>query len=229
MKILKRLFLAFMITALAAGSFSGISVKASGGKPKKVSIKKSSMKVGKGKEFEIKAKVSPKSADDDYLRWEIISGKKYVRFEDSDRDGDEMDFVAKKPGKAKIRCYIKGRSKKKYGDVITVYVKKKVADYSLKRDGSSTKYEELHDDFELEVKKGDSIKNSQLKWSIQDTSIVGFNQRSKTGKEVEFIAKKTGTTTVTCTCTNKRAKPKKITYTIHVVLDDDYYDDDDDD
>lgn len=228
MKIFKRFFLAFMITALTVGSFSGISVKARGIRPKKVSITKSSMKVGKGKEFEIKAKVSPRRADDDYLRWEIISGKKYVRFEDSDRDGDEMDFVAKKTGKAKIRCYVKGRSKKKSGDIITVYVKKKVADYSLRHDGNSVKYEELHDDFELEVKKGDSVKNSQLKWSIDDTGIVGFNQRSTTGRKVEFIARKTGTTTVTCTCTNKHAKPKKITYTIHVVLDDDYYDDYDD-
>lgn len=36
-----------------------------------------------------------------------------------------MDFIAVKPGKAKIRCYVQGKSKKKYGDTITVTVTKK--------------------------------------------------------------------------------------------------------
>ncbi len=31
--------------------------------------------------------------------------------------------------------------------------------------------------FDLEVKKGSSIKNSQLKWEISDTSIVSFAER----------------------------------------------------
>ena len=84
-------------------------------KPKKVSIAQSAKKVSQGKEFEIRAKVTPIDAEDDYIRWEIISGKKYVKFEDRDRTGDEMDFIAVKPGKAKIRCYVQGKSKKKYG------------------------------------------------------------------------------------------------------------------
>ena len=91
-------------------------------KPKKVSIAQSAKKVSQGKEFEIRAKVTPIDAEDDYIRWEIISGKKYVKFEDRDRTGDEMDFIAVKPGKAKIRCYVQGKSKKKYGDTITVTV-----------------------------------------------------------------------------------------------------------
>lgn len=63
-------------------------------KPKKVSIAQSAKKVSQGKEFEIRAKVTPIDAEDDYIRWEIISGKKYVKFEDRDRTGDEMDFIA---------------------------------------------------------------------------------------------------------------------------------------
>ena len=51
-------------------------------KPKKVSIAQSAKKVSQGKEFEIRAKVTPIDAEDDYIRWEIISGKKYVKFED---------------------------------------------------------------------------------------------------------------------------------------------------
>ena len=45
-------------------------------KPKKVSIAQSAKKVSQGKEFEIRAKVTPIDAEDDYIRWEIISGKK---------------------------------------------------------------------------------------------------------------------------------------------------------
>ena len=51
-------------------------------KPKKVSIAQSAKKVSQGKEFEIRAKVTPIDAEDDYIRWEIISGKKYVKFEE---------------------------------------------------------------------------------------------------------------------------------------------------
>ena len=179
-------------------------------KPKKVSIAQSAKKVSQGKEFEIRAKVTPIDAEDDYIRWEIISGKKYVKFEDRDRTGDEMDFIAVKPGKAKIRCYVQGKSKKKYGDTITVTVTKKKSDYSL------------------EVKKGSSIKNSQLKWEISDTSIVSFAERKTTGTDVEFYAEKTGTVRVTCTCTSGKAKGKKVVYTVNVIADDDDdYDDDD--
>ncbi len=53
---------------------------------------------------------------------EIVSGKSHVRFEDSDRSGDDMDFVAVKPGTAKIRCYVYGKNKDRYGDTIKVSV-----------------------------------------------------------------------------------------------------------
>ena len=197
-------------------------------KPKKVSIAQSAKKVSQGKEFEIRAKVTPIDAEDDYIRWEIISGKKYVKFEDRDRTGDEMDFIAVKPGKAKIRCYVQGKSKKKYGDTITVTVTKKKSDYSLAKVGESVKYVEAWDDFDLEVKKGSSKNNSQLKLEISDTSIVSFAERKTTGTDVEFYAEKTGTVRVTCTCTSGKAKGKKVVYTVNVIADDDDdYDDDD--
>lgn len=224
MKKAKKIFLSLLAAVLVTTGVTGLTVQADGGKPKKVSIPKSSMKVMQGKEFEIKAKMTPKRSDDNYLRWQIISGKQYVRFEDSDRDGDDMDFIAVKPGKAKIRCYVAGKNKKKYGDVITVTVQKRKADYSLNRVGGEVKYEEVYDDFDLEVKKGHSIKDSELTWSIEDTDIADFETNRKTGTEVEFRAKKIGTTKITCTCTNKNAKTKKITYTVKVVHDDDHYD-----
>lgn len=218
---MKQFMAALLVAALAAGAGS-IPAQAGGkGKPSKVSIAKSTKTVSQGKEFEINAKVSPKNAEDDYIRWEIVSGKSYVKFEDSDRTGDDMEFVAVKPGKAKIRCYVKGKSKTKYGDTITVTVTKKKSDYSLKQVGKSVKYEEVHDDFDLEVKKGHSIKSSQLKWEISDTSILTFAEKKRTGTEVEFYAKKTGTAKVTCICTGGKAKGKKVVYTVKVVVDDD--------
>lgn len=218
---MKQFVIALVIAATAFGTGSISAQAGDNGKPKKVSIAKSTKKVSQGKEFEIKAKVSPKDAEDDYIRWEIVSGKKYVKFEDRDRTGDEMDFIAVKPGKAKIRCYVQGKNKKKYGDTITVTVTKKKSDYSLKKVGKSVKYEEVGDDFDLEVKKGRSIKSSYLKWKISDSSILSFAEKKKTGTEVEFYAKKTGTAKVTCTCTKGKAKGKKVVYTVNVVVDDD--------
>ena len=190
-------------------------------KPKKVSIAQSAKKVSQGKEFEIRAKVTPIDAEDDYIRWEIISGKKYVKFEDRDRTGDEMDFIAVKPGKAKIRCYVYGKNKERYGDTIKVSVTEAKKDYSLRKSGASVKYEEVWDDFDLEVKKGDSIKENQLKWKISNPDIVDFANWKKTGHEVDFYAKKCGTTKITCSYTNSKGEKKSVVYTVKVVADDD--------
>ena len=144
-------------------------------KPKKVSIAQSAKKVSQGKEFEIRAKVTPIDAEDDYIRWEIISGKKYVKFEDRDRTGDEMDFIAVKPGKAKIRCYVQGKSKKKYGDTITVTVTKKKSDYSL----APISFEDLQEayvrlldgrrsDEVFDWKEGDARERRFLRYSFLD-------------------------------------------------------------
>jgi len=198
-------------------------------KPKSVTIQKSSMTVSQGKTFKIKAKTKPGNADDDYLRWEIVSGKKYVEFDDDDRNDDEIKMMAVKPGKAKIRCYVKGKDKDKYGDVITVTVEKGKEDYTLSRVGKETRTVEVGDDFELKVKCGSSIKKSKLKWKIANTKIVGFDDDDKKGNKVEFKAKKVGTTEITCTCTDKKAKTKNITFKIKVIKDDDDNDDDNDD
>lgn len=218
MKRIKRLFTAFIAVMIAACSLGAMTASAGydGLKPKKVSITPSSITVYQGKEFELKATMSPRYADDDYLRWEIVSGKKYVKFEDNDRDGDEIDLVALKPGTAKIRCYVKGKSKTKYGDVIKVTVRKRKANYTLSRVSKASRTVEIGDDFELKVKKGYSIKEKQLKWTIEDTSIIGFEDNDKYGDDVEFIAKKAGTTRIACLCTNKNAKVKKIMFKITV-------------
>lgn len=119
-----------------------------------------------------------------------------------------MDFIAVKPGTAKIRCYVYGKNKELYGDTINVSVTEAKKDYSLRKSGASVKYEEVWDDFDLEVKKGDSIKENQLKWKISDPDIVDFANRKKTGHEVDFYAKKCGTTKITCSYTNSKGEKK---------------------
>lgn len=230
MKKSGKIFITFLIMLMTLGILGATTVLADGnGKPKKVIIQKSSMTVYQGAEFEIRAKMTPRNADDDYLRWEIVSGKKYVKFDDDDRNDDEIELKALKPGTAKIRCYVKGKDKTKYGDVITVTVKKRKANYSLSRVGKATRTVEVGDDFELKVKHGHSIKEKQLKWKIANKKIVGFDDDDRKGNEVEFEARRVGTTKITCTCTNKNAKVKKITFTIKVVEDhDDDHDDNDD-
>lgn len=61
-----------------------------------------------------------------------------------------MDFVAVKPGTAKIRCYVYGKNKDRYGDTIKVSVTEAKKDYSLRKSGASVKYEKVWDDFDLE-------------------------------------------------------------------------------
>ncbi len=230
MKKLRKASIVLMAVLTAAIGFGSIQAQADDGTiPKKVSIKKSSITVMAGEKFEVKANVSPRNSDDDYLRWEIVSGKEYVKFIDKDLADDDIKFKAKKAGKAKIRCYIKGKNKKKYGDTITIYVKKskESGKYTISKVGETTKIIEEGDDFELKVKKSSAIKNNQLKWQIADSSIVRFDDNDHFGKIVEFKAEKSGTTKITCIC--KKAKPEKITYTIKVVPDPDDLDNLDDD
>ena len=75
--------------------------------------------------------------------------------------------------------------------------------------------------FDLEVKKGDSIKENQLKWKISNPDIVDFANRKKTGHEVDFYAKKCGTTKITCSYTNSKGEKKSVVYTGNVVAADD--------
>lgn len=218
MKHTRRFFALLTAVIIAAASITALPAQARDAMPTKVTISKSSMKVSLGSEFEIRANVKPLYAEDDYIRWQIVSGKSCVKFTDYDHDGDEVDLKAVKAGTAVVRCYVAGKDKTKYGDTIKIKVKGGSKNYYLAETGSLTKHEEVRDDFDLEVRKGSKIKNSQLKWSIADTSIVDFVY-GNTGKHVEFYAKKVGTTKITCKCTNANAKPKKITYTVKVTYD----------
>lgn len=69
--------------------------------------------------------MSPRNAEDEYLRWEILSGKDVIRFDDDDRNDDEIEFKVLKEGSASVRCYVKGKDKTKYGDTIKISIQKK--------------------------------------------------------------------------------------------------------
>lgn len=194
-------------------------------KPKKVTkIIASRKNIRVGNEFELKAKVTPTDADDDYLKWTIIGKKGIIKFDDDDRNDDEAEFKAIKAGTTKVRCSIKGKSKK-YSKTFTVTVKKPT--YNFSRVGKKNVKVEVGDDFELKVKKSSDLKNKHLKWSIKNVKIVDFDDADRYGDEIELDAKKIGKTTVTC----KNLKTKKtIKFTIQVIADtDDDSDDDDDD
>ena len=90
----KQFVTACLIVAAVTGT-GAVSARADyHGIPDKVTLAQSKRSVAQGKKFEVKAQTSPYDAEDDYICWEIVSGKSYVRFEDSDRTGDDMDFVA---------------------------------------------------------------------------------------------------------------------------------------
>ncbi|MCM1160278.1 MAG: hypothetical protein NC412_03550 [Roseburia sp.] len=192
--------------------------------PRKVKMRVGKMTVTVGQTFQLKVKLTPRYADDDELVWSIVSGKNVVKFDeyDNDYDGDDMEFRAVKAGKAKICCRIRGTNKKTYA-TITVKAAPKSSG-TIKRVGSKTRVVEAGDSFELEVKKSRGVRDRDLKWHIEDKKIVGFDDDDIYDDEMEFRARRAGTTRVTCQ--NRKTK-QKVTFTIKVIReidDDDYYD-----
>lgn len=179
--------------------------------PTNVSITINRKKVRKGDFFELRAKVTPYYADDDALVWSIVKGKKVIKFEDYDRDGDEAEFIALKKGTAKVCCSIRGTNKKAYATIVVKAAKSKG---TIKRIGVKNRTIALGDDFDLEVKKSSGVKDKNLKWSIKDTSVVQFDDYERYGDDVEFRAVSAGTTKITCKNTKTG---KSVTYNIKVV------------
>lgn len=180
--------------------------------PTRISARTSkNLTVTVGEELELKVRMTPKNADDDALRWTIVSGKKVVSFTDDDRNDDEIELKAIKAGTAKVRCRITGTSKKV---TFKITVKEKTTSAStIKRVGASKRTVSVGREFELEVKKSRGLKDRYLTWSIKDSSIARFDDDDLHDDEMEFKALKAGTTTITC----KNSKTgKKVTYTITV-------------
>ena len=212
-----------LITLIFSLLFAITSYAKDDTKPSKIKrVGKAAVTVYAGQEFELKVKMTPKDAEDDFLRWKILKGSAVVRFDDDDRTDDEIELKALKAGTAKIRCQIKGSSKKVD---FTIKVKKApTTKKKIKAKGSLNKTVEAGDDLELEIRKYSGLKNKYLEWEIQNAKLLRFEDHDNKGKEVELEARKTGKTTVTCTNT---LTGQKITFTITIVPDheDDRYDD----
>lgn len=216
---LKKAVVSMIAAVLLIGSVPSAEVKADGVKPKTVAINVKSKTVKTGQAFKLYAKITPAGADDDYLRWSIVEGKNVIRFDDDDRDDDEAEFKAVKTGTAKVCCYIKGTSKKAYATItVKTGTGSNPSSGTIKRVGAQKRTVERGDDFELEVKKSAGVRDRDLKWSIADRSIVRFDDDDRYGDEMEFEARKTGTTKITCKNTKTG---KSVTFTVTVVRDDD--------
>jgi len=192
-------------------------------KPNEIyAVGKKNVTVTAGNEVELRIRTEPADADDDYLKWTIVSGSEYIAF-DSDDNDDEIELKALRPGTAKIRCTIQGTQKS-----VNFTVKVKKAQAKIKAAMSKNKTVEAGDDFELKIKKYPGLKNRYLKWQIGNSDILRFEGSRKTGDEVEFVAVRSGKTTVTCQNT-KTGQKVRFVITVTEDLDDDWDDDDDDD
>lgn len=172
-----------------------------------------------GNELELRVKKNGKFSDSN-LYW-TTSNSKVVKIVD-DRYDDEIELRALKAGTAKITCK-NGLT----GGKIVYNVTVKKGNGTISRVGSSSRTVEVGDEVELNVKKS-GLNNSQIKWSVSDSSILRFEDGDNVGTEVEVEGKRAGIAKVYA----KNLKTGgKITYTITVVpdYDDDWDDDDDDD
>ncbi len=202
-------------------------------RPRRITAVQKQRTVYVGTEFEVKVRTYPRDADEDALRWTIVKGRNIIRFDDDDRTDNEVEIKAVRAGTAKLRCQIRGTRKYAY---VTVTVKKRATTSVIKRVGNASRTVTVGNDFELKVKKSSGLKDRYLRWSIQDSSVLRFDDDS-TGDEVELKARKSGTTKVTCKNTRTG---KTVVYTVTVKArnidrydddwdDDDRYDDDWDD
>lgn len=145
--------------------------------------------VDEGDEFELEVRKNGGIQDKD-LYW-YTSDSDIVRVDDDDRTDEEIELRAVSPGKATITC-----KNQITGGKVYYYVTVDEAAKLIYRVGNKTKSVEVGDDLELEVRKS-GLKESQIKWSIDDTELLRFEDGDNYGSEVELEARRTGSTTVT--------------------------------
>lgn len=227
---LKRLALCLCaVFIFAAGAFAITAHADDDPKPRKAVITPDKKTVTAGKTFKLRAKLTPRDADEDDLVWSIVKGKKILRFDEDDRDDEEVELKALKSGTATVCCRIRGTKKRSYA-----VIKVKPAPKSrgtIRRSGSAVRTVETGDDFELKVRKSSGVRDRNLRWSIADKNIVRFDDDDRYDNEVEFKALRIGKTQITCRNIKTNST---VTFTVKVVRenddwDDDRYDDDWDD
>jgi aspartate 1-decarboxylase len=164
-----------------------------------------------GYEFELKVSKLGGIQDSD-LYWST-SNSEVVKVVDDDRSDETIELKAVKAGKANVSC-----KNKITGGYITYNITVQKSSMTIKMVGSSTKTVEVGDDLELKVQKS-GLSESQIKWTISDTSVLRFEDGDNIGSEIEVEARKKGTTTVKA---KNLYTGGTLTYTVKVVPD---YDD----
>ncbi|MFR8548202.1 MAG: hypothetical protein ACLVEV_06225 [Lachnospiraceae bacterium] len=217
----RKLFALVLLGLMVLFTFSLPALADDDVKPSKIlAAGKKTITVTAGSEFHLRVRTRPYDADEDFLKWSITSGSKYVRFDDDDRSDDEIELRARKKGTAKITCSIRGTKKKV---TFTVKVREaKTPQKKIKIYGPATRTVESGDDFELKIKKYRGLKDRYLQWSIQDPDVIRFNDDDRRDDEVEFYAKKAGTTKISCKNTQTG---QTVTFTVKVVRGQDDWDD----
>ena len=165
--------------------------------------------VAPNKEFELRVKKGD-ALKGSQIKW-TISNTNIVRFDDDDRFGVDIELEAVKAGTAKVTANNLATGGK---IVYTINVKSSLGPYNMAMVGKAAKYVGTYDDIELEVKKGASLRNDQIKWTIADTSLLSFENGINIGREVELESKgKSGSTKVTA---HNLHTGGKIVYTVKV-------------
>ena len=218
---MKKILALALATAVAAGSLGVAPAEAytdpNLGSNKIGRVGNATKSIYKGGELDLEVRKGTGLREND-IKWSI-SNTNILRFDDDDRYDDEIELRALKAGTAKITC-----KNALTGGKLVYNVTVKEGSGTISRVGSSSRTIEVGDDAELKVKKS-GLTNSQIKWSVSDSSILRFEDGDNIGTEVEVEGKKVGTAKVYA----KNLKTGgKITYTIKVVPDyDDDWDDDD--
>lgn len=146
-----------------------------------------------GQEFELKVTKSKGVREND-LKW-TIANTSIVAYDDNDRYDDEMEFRAKKAGTTKITC-----KNTKNGNAVTfnVTVKSTSKTNTISISGAKTRSIKVGQGLELKVKTHNGAKERNLKWTVANTAIVAYADKDRYGDDMDFRAKKAGTTKITC-------------------------------
>lgn len=148
-----------------------------------------SKSVSVGKSFELEVRKGSKVKDSNL--WWSVSNSSIVKIVDSDRSDEEIDLKALKAGKAKVYC-----KNKLTGGKITYTITVKKAACKLVRVGSASRTVNKGAEFDLGVKLSGAITENNVLWTISDTSIVGYGDDDRYDNDMEFYAKKAGTTKI---------------------------------
>jgi len=193
--------------------FNPAEASAALGHNKIARVGNSARTVNAGAEFELEVRTGS-SVKDSNLYWSV-SNSNIVRVADDDRSDDEIELRAVKAGKAKVYC-----KNHLTGGKVTFNITVKKANNTISRIGNASRTVNKGSDFELAVKLGGAIGENSVKWSIADTSIVGYDDDDRYDNEMEFYAKKAGTTKITA---NNLKTGGKIVYTVKVKAPSKYY------